>query len=112
MEKILSFDQLPIAVNQLSEKLTNIERLLQEQQTAEEPDKLLTIRQAAEFLSLSVPTIYGKVSKRELPFMKRGKRLYFSRSELMDYLKQGRRKTNHEIEEDVEKNLSAKRGLK
>ena len=55
--------------------------------------ELITIKQAAEFLSLSVPTIYSKVSKGELPFMKVSKRLYFSREDLTEYVKSGRKST-------------------
>jgi excisionase family DNA binding protein len=64
-------------------------------------DKPLSVKEAAAFLNLSVPTIYGKVSRGELPYMKRSKRLYFSPTELLDYLKQGRRMTNAEIEEQA-----------
>ena len=101
----LTFDQLPTAVNQLSIKLENIERLLlekSEKQPTTPPEQLLTIQLAAEFLNLSVPTIYSKVSKNELPVMKRGKRLYFSRTELMNYIKEGRKKSNAEIEAEAE----------
>ena len=56
----------------------------------------ITIKQAAEFLSLSVPTIYSKVSKGELPFMKVSKRLYFSREDLIAYIKSGRKSTKQE----------------
>lgn len=66
--------------------------------TAEQPEQFLTIQQAAAFLCLSVPTIYSKVSKRELPYMKQGKRLYFSKSELSEYLKSGKKKTSVEME--------------
>jgi len=52
-------------------------------------EQLLTIQEAAKFLSLTVPIMYSKVSKGELPVMKRGKRLYFSRTELLEYVKQG-----------------------
>lgn len=79
---------------------------------ADHTEQLLTIQQAAEFLSLSVPTLYSKVSKGELPVMKQGKRLYFSRTELMDYIKEGRKKTNAEIEAEAEAYLSdRKKGL-
>lgn len=78
--------------------------------TPNEPqDKLLTIQEAAEFLSLSVPTLYSKVSKSELPVMKRSKRLYFSQQELFSYLKEGRQKTNAEIEAEAEGYLTKKR---
>jgi len=77
-----------------------------------QPEKLLTIQEAAKFLSLTVPTMYSKVSKGELPVMKRGKRLYFSRTELLAYLKEGRKKSNAEIEQEAKKYLSNnKKGL-
>lgn len=71
---------------------------------------LLTVQEAANFLNLSKPTIYSKVSKRELPFMKRGKRLYFSKSELLEYIKEGRRQTATEIKLEV--NTYLKKGGK
>lgn len=58
-----------------------------------ETDELLTVQDTAKFLSLSVPTVYGLISKGELPVMKRSKRCYFSKVELINYLKQGRKKT-------------------
>lgn len=67
----------------------------------DQPEKLLTIQEAADFLNLSVPTMYSKVSKGELPVMKRGKRLYFSRTELLDYLKEGRKRSNADIEAEA-----------
>lgn len=63
-----------------------------------QPEQLLTVQQTAEFLNLSVQTIYSKVSKGELPVMKRAKQLYFSSTELMEYLKAGRKKTTAEIQ--------------
>ncbi|PZX16447.1 AlpA family transcriptional regulator [Breznakibacter xylanolyticus] len=70
----------------------------QSQIDSKKNDELLSIEEASTFLKLTVPTIYSKVSKGELPVMKRGKRLYFSQNELMDYLKQGRKRTNEEID--------------
>ena len=76
------------------------------------PEQLLTIQEAADFLSLTVPTMYSKVSKGELPVMKRSKRLYFSRTELLEYLKDGRKKSNSEIEQEAESYLlNTKKGL-
>jgi excisionase family DNA binding protein len=70
-------------------------------QTLPTPEALLTIQQASEFLNLSVPTIYSKVSKGELPVMKQGKRLYFSSIELMQFIKDGKKKTYAEIEAEA-----------
>lgn len=74
------------------------------------PEQLLSIQEAADFLSLTVPTMYSKVSKGELPVMKRSKRLYFSRTELLDYLKDGRKKSNAEIEQEAKAYLIKKGG--
>lgn len=79
----------------------------------EQPEQLLTVQEAAQFLNLTVPTIYSKVSKGELPVMKRSKRLYFSSTELMEYLKEGRKKSNAEIEQEAEAYLlNNKKALK
>ncbi|WP_299363469.1 helix-turn-helix domain-containing protein [Winogradskyella sp.] len=66
--------------------------------TKKETGDLLSIKQASEFLNLAVPTIYAKVSKKELPHMKRGNRLYFSRESLLNYIEGGRIQTIAEIE--------------
>ena len=70
------------------------------------PEQFITIREAAKLLNLTVPTMYSKVSRGELPgVMKRSKRLYFSRVELIEYLRKGRRKSNAEIEAEADKYL-------
>ena len=71
------------------------------QASAPEPVALLTIQQAADFLHLTVPTLYGKVHAREIPFSKLGKRLYFSKTELTDWVKTGRQKTTAEVQAEA-----------
>lgn len=98
-------------ISSISDRVTaNILHVFRgEQNTREQPDRLLTIQEAAELLHLSVPTVYGQVSRGELPVMKRNKRLYFSKAELVDYLKGGRKKTNAEIEAEAEAYLSQRK---
>ncbi len=91
----MTFEQLPQAVATLIEKISKIEEILTEKN--EQKEKFLTIEEAAKFLDFTVSTVYAKVSRGELPYMKRGKRLYFSNIELVEYLKAGRKKTNAEI---------------
>ena len=73
-------------------------------------DELLTVQDAAKFLSISVPTVYGLISKGELPVMKRSKRCYFSKVELINYLKQGRKKTLAETASEAEQYCKTKKG--
>ena len=100
----ITFDQLPQAVTNLQASINEIKQLLllKTSQPQKDTDELLTVQDAAKFLSLSVPTVYGLISKKELPVMKRSKRCYFSKVELINYLKQGRQKTHAEIATDVE----------
>jgi len=88
-------------------ELSELKNLLLKQEHNPTTEQLLNVQQTADFLSLSVPTIYSKVSKGELPVMKRAKRLYFSKAELLDYLKQGRKKTNAEIEDEAHTYLNS-----
>ncbi len=113
MEQKLSFDQLPQAVAMLTKEVSELKQLLlqkrDQQQTTTPSEQLLTIQEAADFLNLSVPTVYSKVSKGELPVMKRGKKLHFSNTELMKYLKEGRKKTNSEIATEAQRYLQKRR---
>ncbi len=62
-----------------------------------ETDEVSGIDLAIELTGLAKPTIYGLVSERKIPHSKQGKRLYFSRQELLEWIKDGKRKTQAEI---------------
>ena len=96
-------------------RLSNIESILQEIRQSPkdnvkqaEADELLTVQDAAKFLSLSVPTVYGLISKGDIPVMKRSKRCYFLKADLVAYLKQGRKKSNAEIEAIAQNHITGK----
>jgi len=78
--------------------------------TAPEGDQPLTIKQAGELLSLSVPTLYGLVSRQGIPVSKQGKRLYFSRVDLLAWIKSGRKLTISEIDSQAGTYLKKKGG--
>lgn len=112
MEQIFTFEQLPQVVAMLAKEVGELKKLLlqkSEQQTTPPAERLLDVQQAAKFLNLSVPTVYSKVSRGELPVIKRGKKLHFSSTELMQYLKAGRKLTNLEIETKAENYLQKRR---
>lgn len=73
----------------------------------EEKD-LLNVKEAAELLDLTIPTIYSKVSRGQLPFKKNAKRLYFSRKELLESLNDKKKKaqTHEELENQANKYLN------
>jgi excisionase family DNA binding protein len=67
-----------------------------------ETDQVLTIKEAAGVLNLSVSTLYGLVNRAAVPVYKRSKRLYFSKQELLDWIKEGRKKTASEINAEAD----------
>lgn len=91
------------------QRLDAIERLLIEIKTGSSIEnlptwngnELMNVQQVSEYLTLSVQTIYGLVHKMEIPNFKRGKRLYFKRTEIDDWIGQSRRKTRVEIEQEA-----------
>lgn len=99
----LTFDQLPKAVSELLEKVSRIENILGQEDTGkrETDDSLFSVKQASAFLNLSISTIYGKVCRREIPVSKQGKKLYFNKAELLDWIKAGRKSTLAEIANTV-----------
>lgn len=60
-------------------------------------DEFLDLQEAAEFLKLKVTTIYGYTSQSQIPFIKRGKKLYFEKSKLEAWLKEGKHESIAEI---------------
>ncbi len=62
---------------------------------------LLTIDEAAEFLNLSKPTLYRLVSERNIPHSKKGKRLYFSKERLTEWVESGEVRTQAQIKKEV-----------
>jgi len=87
---ILSDDRIVTAIRAIIRQ--ELARALDVQQK----DKLLTVDEAAEMLSLAVPTVYKLVNQNKIPFMKRTKRLYFSEQRLNDWLLRSQTQTDDE----------------
>lgn len=60
-------------------------------------DEIGGIELATEVTGKAKATIYSLCSNRSIPHSKKGKKLYFSRNELIDWIAQGKRKTTGEI---------------
>lgn len=86
-------------MNKLEEKLDSILELLLEQreQVSNNQGNFLTINQASDLICKSIHTVYGLVSRREIPHFKKGNRLYFKEQDLRDWLEAGSRKTVEEF---------------
>ena len=105
------FEAIDNRLSKIENLILDLKQTFKPIEKSNQSEELLTISETAKFLSLTVATIYSKVSRKELPYMKRGKRLYFSRQELIEYLKQGRIKTNSEINKEAEDYLKSKKSV-
>lgn len=70
--------------------------------TTPDQNEILDVKKTAEFLFLSVPTIYGLVQKRSIPYYKQGKRLYFRKDDLLKWIAGSRRMTIDEISQKAD----------
>lgn len=94
----LTIEQLSSLIAFIIEKINKLEGRLDQLTNSKPQTELLNINQAATLLNLSVSTIYSKVCKGELPVLKPGRKLHFDKSELLDYIKAGKKETKQEIE--------------
>ena len=93
----------------ISEKVNKAisEKEITENQT--QGEDLMDVRETADFLKLSVNSIYLLSRTKKIPTMRQGKKVYFSKNEIREWMKQGRRKTTAELLADA-KNFKTKKG--
>jgi len=65
--------------------------------------EILSIAEVSEMLNISKSTVYGMNNRRVIPFIKQGKKVYYKRSEILEWLNRGRIKTQKEIEDEADK---------
>lgn len=96
--KNITFNNLPDALTSIIDQLGRIESTLEKLvQFDTIKDQFLTISQASKLLNLAESTIYGKVSKREIPVIKKGKKIYFQKEALLNWILEGKRSTTREL---------------
>ena len=93
----------------IDQRLSNIESLLIDLKfpvtptPAPDPDKWLSVTELCNYLpeKPKPQTVYSWVNGLLIPNSKKGKRLYFLKSEIDQWLKSGRRKTFAEMQADA-----------
>lgn len=80
------------------QKLDSIERKLSEQNILQK--EILSFSEACQYLEVSQSHLYKLTSGKQIPhFCPQGKKLYFKRSELDQWLQRNRQSTADEIEQ-------------
>lgn len=81
-------------------EILELKKLIQEQGLLKKD--VLNFNEAAQYLELSHSHLYKQTSSGEIPFYKpNGKKLYFKRTELDEWLLRNRSTTSEEIEQEA-----------
>ena len=103
----LKFEQLPDVIADLKNEVKEMKALLlQKSEYYSETDNPIDIKDVAELTGLTVPTLYGYCQRNEIPYQKKGNRLYFFKSEIIDWIRSGKQRTIEELQDEVDVLLS------
>tara|TARA_R110002049_G_C9170440_1_gene561895 strand:- start:3947 stop:4276 length:330 start_codon:yes stop_codon:yes gene_type:complete len=91
-------------LNILAKKITGQLNLTLANNLSVSEDPILTIDELAEFISMTKGSIYGLVHKNAIPYHKKGK-LYFLKSEIIEWIKGGKRETKSSLHEKANEYL-------
>ena len=99
MSRLVVVDEFDL--ESILDKVVRRVLLLTNDAQATETPEYLDLAQAAKFLRMSESSLYTHTSQRRVPFIKRGRRLHFKRSDLQTWLDGGRKKTRDEIAQEA-----------
>ena len=102
MEK-LTFEQLTEAIALLLEKINKIEKMLTGDYATDVSLKpMLTVIEAAEYMGLSMSSMYKLTHRQELPVYKpSGGKVYLKREDINAYMCSNKIMSNEEIEKEA-----------
>lgn len=113
---MITFENLPGAVTDLQQVVNEIRSLLLEKSKPSQPEtnQWFDLSELCEYLpdKPAKATVYGYISANKIPHHKGAKKLRFLKSEIDTWLKQGRKQTLAEIEQETDNYLSKKKGGK
>ena len=95
---MLSEEGIKVLANQISEQIKSSFKT----KFSSNEDEFLSIEETAKLINLSKPTVYGLVHQKNIPFHKKGKRLYFLKSDVLDWIKSGKCKTKLDIQKQAD----------
>jgi len=110
----LTLETLPKAFAHLTNEVSEIKRLLLEKSNEQptETDRWFNLNELCNYHpdKPCKPTVYGWVHSGLIPVHKGGKKLRFLKSEIDNWIKQGRKKTAQEIASEADTYLKKKGG--
>lgn len=107
---IITFEQTQRDVLEVKQDVKDMKAFfLQKVETQNHTDDPQSIEQIEIFTGYGKATLYGYCQKNTIPHHKKNGRLFFFKSEIIDWIKQGKRKTITEVGVETDALLSKKR---
>jgi len=113
----ITFEKLPQAVSYLIKEVAHVRQLLeqllnqQKNQPSDNKHELLGVNEVCLMIKKAKPTVYTLARNRLIPSYKRGKKLYFYKDEILEWIESSKRKTVEELTMDIEQ-ASQKRHIR
>ena len=106
----LNFNDLPEAVLHLIHEVAEIKHYLLQNAadsanipSPKQPEKeILTVEDVCQKLGLKKGSVYNLTHRQQIPYYKRGQRIYFDRNEIDEWIRSDRRKTIKELQNDAD----------
>ncbi|WNH07664.1 helix-turn-helix domain-containing protein [Thalassobellus suaedae] len=110
---MITFEQTQQDVVEVKNDLKELKALLlQKAETKDQTDDPKSIEEIEKLTGYTKPTLYGYCQKNTIPHHKKNGRLFFFKSEIIDWIKQGKRKTITEVGVETDTLLSKKKNLR
>ena len=91
------FEIIEQRLNNIENQLSELLKMAKAPILKEVTEEIMTVEQLSDYLTIARQTIYEKCSKKEIPYFKAGKRLYFKKNVINDWINSGRRYTIDEL---------------
>lgn len=114
MTEKISFDAMPSLLATIVQKLEALEEKVDRlslSQQSEEKDEWFNLKELCKYLPShpAEQTVYGWTSNNHIPYHKRGKSIAFRKSEIDDWLGQGKKNSLQDIQREAEMYIKQKR---
>ncbi|WP_158848490.1 MULTISPECIES: helix-turn-helix domain-containing protein [unclassified Algibacter] len=107
---MIAFEQTQQDVAEVKKDIKELKAFfLQKAEIQKENDYPVSIDEIEKLTGYTKPTLYGYCQKNKIPYHKKNGRLFFFKSEIIGWIKQGKQKTIIQVGIDTDTLLSNKR---
>ncbi|UTX47169.1 helix-turn-helix domain-containing protein [Chryseobacterium sp. MA9] len=82
-----------------------LEKIKESLSYSKDEELFYTLEQTAKILGIGKQALYGMNSRNEIPYCKRGKKCFYLKVDILNYIQEGRIKSKSEIEKEAQQAL-------